>query len=324
MRGHTTKNVITGRYRDVCHDAQGHQLWDSGWQNNRIVQSCNLLLAALIKREADIDGISYWAIGTGNPEWDKRIPSPTFTDTKLFNEVARVPLALSQIVYIGDENEVSESVTARLEITASFSGNALGFENSQPLREFGLFGGDASETSNSGFMIDFIIHPRYDLTLGSTLTRKVHLTFTSTTCPQDGLTGFGSMLPVISIDGVGRRFSAALNLAGVNTLNDLLNLNPLSPVGSVPMVKLREFRAKARMVLGFRADFTPFILFAEEDISSLLQANPETLAEEMASSLVTPESIVQMQEALAMLQVALDDVILQEITLQDLIRPQLQ
>ncbi len=324
MRGHTTKNMITGRYRDVCHDAQGHQIWDSGWKNNLVVQSCNFLLAALMKRETDISGISYWAIGTGNPDWDNRIPSPGFTDTQLFNEVARVPLALSQIVYIDNENEVSESTTDRLEITATFNADALGFEDAHPLREFGLFGGDASETLNSGFMIDFIIHPPYDLIAGRTLTRKIHLTFTNTTRLQDGLTGFGAALPVISIDGVGRRFSAALGAAEVNTLNDLLNLNPLSPIGNMPMVKLQEFRAKARMVLGFRTDLSPFMPLAEQNISSLLQANPETLSEEVASPLVTPESILQMQEALARLQVALDDRILQEMTLQDLIRTQLQ
>lgn len=314
------KNLMTGHYRDVCHDAQGHPLWDSGWQNNLVVQSCNLLLAALMKREASFSGILYWAIGVGDPEWDSRIPSPVFTDTQLRNEVTRVPLHMSQIVYLDDDLETTETITNRLEITVSLEANALGFEGTQPLREFGLFGGDADVEANSGFMIDYVIHPRYDLAPGSTLTRRLHLTFATSTLPQDGLTGFGAMLPVISIDGVGRRFAAALNAVGVNTLNDLLRRDPLSPIRRIPGVKLREFRAKARLVLGFRADLTPFMSLAQMSLSDLLKADPAELSVAIGSAdVVTVESVSRIQEDLAFLQVALDDSVLQEINLAALL-----
>jgi len=51
--------------------------------------------------------------------------------------------------------------------------------NNQPLREFGLFGGDATRTPNSGYLIDYAIHPRVDLTRTMTLTRTVRQSYTA-------------------------------------------------------------------------------------------------------------------------------------------------
>lgn len=319
MREAAMKTAIIGRYRDVCHDAQGRKLWDSGWQNNLVVQSCYILLAALMKRETGISGILYWAVGTGDPGWDRLMPGPVPADTQLRNEIARLPMDMSRIVYLDNENAVSESPTNRLEIRASFNADALGFEGPQPLREFGLFGGDAADAAGSGIMINYVIHPQIPLSADMSLTRTLHLSFCGGAQLGDGMSGFAARLPVISIDGVGEQFSRVLNAAGVNTLDDLLQIDPLQPLENIPAVKLREFRAKARIVTGFRANLSPFSALFERSISALLQTNPEELAAETDSPTVTPERVVRMQEALAILQVALDDAVLQEINMAGLL-----
>ncbi len=308
---------LKGTYNDCLIDSSGQCLWESGWQNNRVVERCHRLLAALMKREAGMSGILYWAVGEGLATWDRLMPSPNAGDTQLATEIARLALMPEQILYLDNENEISDEPTARLQISTTFTREALGGQGIRSLREFGLFGGDATETANSGWMIDYVIHPRIALSPGMTLTRNLHLTFgIGTGVGTETVGGFGSTLPVISIDGVGEQFSVLLNAAGVNTLNDLIEIDPLQTISSIPGVKLREFRAKARMVMGFRADLLPFASLSEQNISTLLKTEPETIASEIGLvGTVTSSHVIQMQETLAILQVALDDAALQEISL---------
>jgi len=63
-------------------------------------------------------------------------------------------------------------------------------------------------------------------------------------------------------------------------------------------------------------DMTPFIALAESSISNILSERPENLAEVPG---IIPETVKQLQEELAVLHVALDDVLLQSITLGELI-----
>jgi len=307
-----------GIYQDCLKAADGSLLWQSDWRDNLVVESCNILLASLMKREAGISGILYWAVGSGEGTWDALMPSPEPTDTQLQNEVARKNIVADDIVFLDAAGVPSETPTARLQVSATFGDEELGGEGTVSLREFGLFGGDATGEADSGLMIDYVIHPSVTLEPGMSLTRNLHFTFGGSGQLGDGISGFGGMLPVISIDGVGEQFSRLLNGASVITIADLLRIDPLQPIETIPAVKLREFRTKARMLMGFRIDLSLFLALSERSISSVLQENPERLRSEIGSGPVTTPQIVQMQESLGILQVALDDMVLHEITLSSL------
>lgn len=313
---------LQGVYRDQLHDEKNNLIWDGGWRTNLIVNSCNPLLAALMRGEPGFSGILYWAVGEGAASWDKLSPSPDAEDGQLAKELARKALSTEDIVYLDEKNQAILGPTARLQIGAIFTREELGGSGTRSLREFGLFGGDATEALNSGRMIDYVIHPRIQLTAGMTLTRNLHLTFGlgggSTLASIVG--GFAAALPVISIDGVGQRYAPRLNAVGVNTLSELIGIDPLQPLAGIPGVKLREFRAKARMVLGLQGDFSAMRPLAQRSLSDLLKADPDVLAAEIGSAAVNASQVIQMQEALAILQVALDESVLQEISLGDLLR----
>ncbi len=311
--------LIKGFYSDVLIDPQGQVQWSSSWRSNLIVRNCNLLLAALMKRHQGMQGILCLAIGEGKDDWDSSHPLPLLTDSQLTSELARQALTMDQITYLDNASRPTESPTNHLEITVDLRGEEIVTNGSQSLREFGLFGGNATEEANSGFMINHVIHPRIDLTSGLTLTRKLRLTFTAGTILQEELVGFGADLPVISIDGVGDEYASDFSEQGINTLSDLLEIDPLVPVVDIPQVKLREFRAKARMVTHLYVTLAPFVPLADRSISNILIERPENLAEAIDSANVTTEMATRFQEELAVLQIALDNVQLQRITLGDLI-----
>jgi hypothetical protein len=272
-----------GRYHDILTDSQGRVRWESGWRSNLIVHDCSVLLATLMKGRRGMRGILYWAIGEGTKDWDGLCSSPRLTDTQLHKEIARQRLKASQIVYLDDKGAPSGSPTACLEITAAFEGKDLVSNGFQPLREFGLFGGDATKAPDSGFMIDYVIHPRIDLSPKDTLERTLRLTFAAGAIQQDEvLTGFGTDLPVSSIDGIGAVYTSALNAHGIHSLGDLAAIAPQHSIGNIPPGKLREFRAKARLAMR-------------------LQVSPDRL-----------------QEAMEDLQIALDDAQVRRIKLEDL------
>ena len=312
--------LLKGCYRDVLTDSDSNSRIrrNSGWHPNLIVNTCNVLLAALLKRHEGMQGILYLAIGEGENNWDSSSPAPLPTTTRLAKEVARNKLVEDQILYLNAAGQ-SETPTNQLEITTLFKGED--FASDQPLREFGLFGGDATDDQDTGYLIDYVIHPRVDLTPTITLTRKVRLSFTGGGVPMGEPTSgsgvsFIAGLPVISIDGIGDEYAAELGENDIYSLGDLARIDPFNPVGSIQQARLGEFRAKARMVMHLGIDMTPFVALAESSISNILSERPEILVE---VSGIIPEMIKQLQEELAVLHVALDDALLQSITLGELI-----
>ena len=82
-----------------------------------------------------------------------------------------VALAEDQIVYLPRGDEPAGTPSNRLEITADFKGEDFISNGTVKLREFGLFGGDATHAADSGLMINYMIHPVIPLTADLTLTR---------------------------------------------------------------------------------------------------------------------------------------------------------
>ena len=298
---------IKGYYHDTLFDSKRRLIRESGWNSNLVVNKCNLLMAMLMKRHADFEGILYCAVGEGEEEWDTSRPIPLLPDTKLTKEVYRQPISVDQINYIDENGQPSDTPTNHLDISVEFNGEDIVSNGTQPIREFGLFGGDATDDADSGYLINRVTHDRYDLTPLLTLNRKIHLTFKGGAISQEELTNFGAALPIYNIDGVGKKFTSALNGAGVKSLDDLVKIDPLKSIGNIPLVKLREFRAKARLVMGFKATLAPFVPLADYSISSILLQDSEKLSEIIGSPDINVEIVAHFQEELAILQVALDD-----------------
>ena len=168
---------LKGYYRDVVTDVTGRVRSNTGWRLNLIVKNCDRLLAAMMKRHDGMQGILYLAVGEGEEGWDLAQPTPIPSTSKLTKELLRQPIEADQIVYL--DSQIQEP-TNHLEITAEFHGAGLVTNGFRSLREFGLFGGNANEAPDSGFMINYVIHPRIDLNPDATLTRRVRLNFHNT------------------------------------------------------------------------------------------------------------------------------------------------
>lgn len=310
---------IKGYYLDTLANSSNEILWKSGWCSNHVVNNCSVLLAGLMKNQPGMQGILYFAIGQGMTEWDAHLPDPDHSNDQLTQEINRQLLKPQQIVYLNEFNEPTTIPSGLLEISAEFKGQDIVKNGLQPLREFGLFGGNATDAANSGFMIDHVIHPRIDLERDKKLIRKMRLVFETGIGPLDHIIDFGSNLPVISIDGVGTKYSDILKNQGVEKIADLVKVDPLTPIGRIPMIKLREFRAKARIVLQTEINLLPYTKLQKWNISRVLKEKPENLVDKIGDPDVTKKMVTSLQEKLAILQVALDDVQLQKITIGDLL-----
>lgn len=137
--------------------------------NNIIVNTASILIARLLKDNHEPDGgITYLAVGTGGVGWDlQNPPQPTNTQTKLNNEIARKAFTTEDVTFVdpdtGDPTTVPTNV---LDFTATFAETeAVG-----PLVEMGLFGGDATDLTDSGTMINFRTFPVLNKTNSMSLT----------------------------------------------------------------------------------------------------------------------------------------------------------
>ena len=138
---------------------------------NLVVSTCRTLIARLMK--GDAGGITYWAVGAGDVSWDTALPTPTESDTKLFNEIYRKAVVAGDKVYIDATNAVSATPTNRLQVSVTFyEGDFTG-----TIREMGLYGGDATATKDSGFMVNRRIHSKVVKDADTRLERLIRMTF---------------------------------------------------------------------------------------------------------------------------------------------------
>lgn len=310
--------ILKGSYRDILTDSISKVVWTSGWRSNLIVHNCYVLLAALMKGQPDLKGLMYLAAGKGRDSWDSTRPETVPTATMLEQEVLRKPITDAQISYSGRPDQIP---TSRLEITVSLHGADVAPGGSVPLREFGLFGGDATDVTNSGYLINHVIHPRIDLTPQLTLVRRMHLEFSEGTVrikiPGREGKGFGASLPVIGISGIGSSYAEILHEQGIRTLGDLVTLDPSTAAGKISTARLKEFQVKSKLVMNMQLSLTPFRQLTGWSIDRLVSESPEVLVR--ASPGITREMAEQFQEELSILQVSLDEVLLHELTLGDLV-----
>ena len=142
--------------------------------SNIVVLEASVLLARLMKDPTEpAAGVGYFALGTGNPGWDKfNPPVPVDTQTTLEAEVERVSPSASN--FIDPSTGLPSLVpTNIIDFDFDFSeSQAVGF-----LCEAGLFGGDATSAVNSGTMITFKTFPVISKTSTMTISFTYRLTF---------------------------------------------------------------------------------------------------------------------------------------------------
>ena len=141
---------------------------------NTVVDDCSKLIACLMKAQSGYSGITYWAVGSGASSWDNaNPPAPAVSDAKLTTETFRKAVTSSNIKFLDASNAETSTVTNKLQIKVTFSETEANGE----LREFALFGGNATATANSGLMINRKTHGLIYKTSGMRLERTIRLIF---------------------------------------------------------------------------------------------------------------------------------------------------
>ncbi len=290
----------TGCYCDSVSE-RGVVWWQSGrWRHNLIVSSAWPLVAALLRKEPNAIGISFCAVGEGDSAWDRTVPRPTAETARLYREIARSAVALTEMRYIDAAGHPARGWTHRLELTITISPSS----NPRTVREFGLFGGDATSTPNTGRLINYAVHPVIELRANQKLTRTIRLNFRpggSAITEQGGgvpAHWLGNQ-PASLIDGVGDAVAAALKDAGATT------------IGELAMLQIVELRAKAQLAMQTAAQLVRAPTFSDKTIDDVLS----TTSDES----VPIDTLDRLQGQLGLLQVALDARWLKRRTMAELL-----
>ena len=167
------KPNITGEFKDtITYTDTGKVEIREG--KNVIVDSIAKLITALLKAHAGYSAISYWAIGSGSAGWDiSNPPLASVSDVKLVNEFARKAIPTANIVWVDGSNVVSATPTNRLRVTLTFADtDAVG-----TWREFGLYGGTATTTKDSGILVNHKNHGVLVKTNQMIVERQIVFTF---------------------------------------------------------------------------------------------------------------------------------------------------
>jgi len=166
---------LKGEYWIKLIDSETGDLIEEKYGHNIIVNTASILIARLLKDNKEPEsGISYFAVGTGSSGWDlQNPPQPNNTQTKLEGEIARKAFTTEDVNFVdpdtGDPTTVPTNV---VDYTITFAETeAVG-----PLVEMGLFGGDASDQTDSGTQINYRTFPVINKTSSMTLSITFRIT----------------------------------------------------------------------------------------------------------------------------------------------------
>lgn len=164
-----TNVILRGRFRERLRDGTA-VLWEHAWQSNLIVARALDLLAGLLTRgggspETSLRGILYWAVGEGDAAWDTNRPNASTQTTRLVREIYRKRLDPVRDISF---NPATRTISLRVAFGPD--------QGAGTLREFGIFGGDATDARDSGYLINYKIHAPIDKTLPRVLERQLDFT----------------------------------------------------------------------------------------------------------------------------------------------------
>lgn len=161
---------MTGEIIDRIHFADGHVEERVG--HNLVVNTFLNLVMCLLKQQSGYKGVQYWAVGSGASSWDSNMPNPELTASRLTAELGRKAISASDIKFLDSSyNEVS-TPTNIIQISCTFGPS----ECNGVWREFGIFGGNATTSANSGVMINKRHHAVITKTEEMTIERIMRFT----------------------------------------------------------------------------------------------------------------------------------------------------
>ena len=161
---------MTGEIIDRIHYKDGRVEEHKG--HNLVVNSFLNLVMCLLKKQGGYSGIQYWAVGSGASSWDNSMPTPEIGATRLTAELGRVPISASEISFLDSNYNKVSTPTNIIQIEHTFGAN----DCNGVWREFGIFGGNASATANSGIMINKRHHAVITKTEEMTVERIMRFT----------------------------------------------------------------------------------------------------------------------------------------------------
>lgn len=303
--------MMTGRYRDVITGPDGARVRSTPWRPNLVVDDAFRLLAALLRRDPQRGGIAYWAVGEGVPGWDLEPPATAPDTTRLDAERHRLAVPADAFDYVDGHGDPTPDPTSELQVRMTFEWP----DEDVTLREFGLFGGDAGETPDSGIMMNHVVHPRIDLPREHRLTRHLRLTLGRRTDRRwlEVATHWLGATAVRFVDGVGEDRASALTAAGFTTVQALAGAAPGIVDDEIRPLRLLELRAKARLMLDTAAGIHPPEDLHQLTVSQVLRGTPSVIATEAGVSEV---EVLQLREQLAALELTLDHRFLGPLTVR--------
>jgi len=127
---------------------------------------------------ANLGAISFLALGSGQSTWDadpSNVVKPT-TQTTLETETFRFSLSPNDFVFLNSSSGATlspQALSSRFKVSYTL-GTA---DANGDLREFGLFGGDATSTLDSGIMFNWITHPLIQKDNTLTIQRTIDIAF---------------------------------------------------------------------------------------------------------------------------------------------------
>lgn len=160
------KNKIVGEFWDRLVYKDG-TIEEVEVRTNTITDGFGKVIFALLKDDIGLaySGIQYHAIGTGTT-------ASAQADTSLVTEVARV--VPTYMNWLDSSDNLASGPTTRLLIRSDFG---TGVANGSTITEQGLFAGNATATTDSGIIIDRMVHSGIAKTSDFTLQRFIKLTF---------------------------------------------------------------------------------------------------------------------------------------------------
>lgn len=165
---------MKGEWRDTITYEDGTVV-EGDWRSNQVQNQNAILLASLMKNLGGKQGILQFAAGEGLPSWDGGSPAQPASDTTLTNEIFRKGISAGEITFRDPNTFVDIEPTPSNVIQVDI---VLGTtEANGSLREFGIFGGDATGAADSGDMVNWVIHGRIDKDNTMTITRSIRFTF---------------------------------------------------------------------------------------------------------------------------------------------------
>lgn len=165
---------MTGEHIDRIY--RNGVLVDERHGHNLVVTSFLRLVMCMLKGQNNFGGIQYWAVGSGSDAWDANMPLPELSATRLTSEIGRMPITPEEMTFLTPDFVETTTPTNVLQIRHLFGEN----DCNGPWREFGLFGGNATPSPNSGIMVNKRHHAILTKTEEMTVERIMRFTLTLT------------------------------------------------------------------------------------------------------------------------------------------------